>query len=359
MREHARSSRRAILLAGGLAVLGLLLSACGALTGSSDDRLPDEIDSEASEEIAAVLTLWIAALNRDEIGVSSFYTLTPGELGVSPEAGRVAYQRLAIEVAAYTRERLAYEFRGLRTATIEDDRAIVEFETNFGPRVVEMVVRGGQWKIFRLPRMLVPTEEGPVQIGTRVVREVERSPLERAWLVEFTNESDVPAMLLSAWAFTFDEQGYDEAIGSFTASASRFLRPGEATLARIDGRLRRADGTSTEIVGVFRRASESDQRSRVDVRAMEVALTREGPAERLTVTGRVTNPALELIAIRVIAALYDPAGELVALAPWRESGAQLIPGESVDISIPVSFNLHADDASRVDLLVFASTLPPQ
>ena len=92
---------------------------------------------------------------------------------------------------------------------------------------------------------------------------------------------------------------------------------------------------------------------------MEVALTREGLAERLTVTGRVTNPALELIAIRVIAALYDPAGELVALAPWRFSDTRLPPGESVDISIPISFNLHADDASRADLLVFASTLPPQ
>ena len=84
MREHARSSRRAILLAGGLAVLGLLLSACGALAGSSDDRLPDEIDSEASEEIAAVLTLWMAALNRDEIGVSSFVYPRSRRIGSEP-----------------------------------------------------------------------------------------------------------------------------------------------------------------------------------------------------------------------------------------------------------------------------------
>ncbi len=287
------------LLAVGLLAIAVLAAACGA--SDRGNGLPDSIGDEERDEISDVLENWIGALNRSELGGASAYTLTPGEVGPTPRQGTTAYQRLSVEVGAYTAERLEYEFQRVRSVTVADGRAAVTFETNFGPREAEMVVRDGKWKISRLPRMLVPSAEGPVNITTRVLRVIERSTYERTWLVEFTNESDVPALWNSGWALVFDEDGNENSVSSSALAIQPFLWPGEATLVRIDGVL---DGGRTaapaEIVPIFRRAFESDRRPVVDVSATGVALTTEGLADRMVVTGTVANPALEAIRVDVI-----------------------------------------------------------
>ena len=342
------------LLAVGLLAIAVLAAACGA--SDRGNGLPDSIGDEERDEISDVLENWIGALNRSELGGASAYTLTPGELGPTPRQGTTAYQRLSVEVGAYTAERLEYEFQRVRSVTVADGRAAVTFETNFGPREAEMVVRDGEWKISRLPRMLVPSAEGPVNITTRVLRVIERSTYERTWLVEFTNESDVPALWNSGWALVFDEDGNENSVSSSALVIQPFLWPGETTLVRIDGVL---DGGRTvapaEIVPIFRRAFESDRRPVVDVSATGVALTTEGLADRMVVTGTVANPALEAIRVDIIAAVYGAGGELLALVPWLGNGTEVPPGGSVDVSAVVSFSLRADGAVSADLFVHATS----
>ena len=346
------------LLAVGLLAIAVLAAACGA--SDRGNGLPDSIGDEERDEISDVLENWIGALNRSELGGASAYTLTPGEVGPTPRQGTTAYRRLSVEVGAYTAERLEYEFQRVRSVTVADGRAAVTFETNFGPREAEMVVRDGKWKISRLPRMLVPSAEGPVNITTRVLRVIERSTYERTWLVEFRNESDVPALWNSGWALVFDEDGNENSVSSSALAIQPFLWPGEATLVRIDGVL---DGGRTaapaEIVPIFRRAFESDRRPVVDVSATDVALTTEGLADRMVVTGTVANPALEAIRVDVTAAVYGAGGELLALVPWLGNGTEVPPGGSVDVSAPVSVSMRADHAVSADLFVHATSSRPQ
>ena len=262
-------------------------------------------------------------------------------------------------MAANTVEFLEYEFQGLDAVTAAGDYVVVTFETNFGRREAEMVLRDGLWKLSRFPRMLLPSAEGPLNITHRVLREVQRSSLERIWLVEFTNESDVPALWNSAWALVFDQDGNENAAGSSLLTTRPFLWPGESTLVRIDGRLRVGVGeTPAEIVPVFRRAFDSDRVVVVDVEATDVELTREGLAQRVVVTGSIANPDLFPIAAGAVALVYDDGGALLALASVRDN-VQVPPGGSAELSVVVPFGLGAEEATRAELAVLATTLRSQ
>ena len=337
-----------------LTALAILAAACNPFGGLGPDELPGEIGPQEREQIEKTLVKWLRALNDNDIGVSSEYTLTPGEMGSTSQNGIAAYERLTVEVSSFTAEGLSYEFQALGLASIEGDHVVVEFVTNFGRRQTELVRRVGVWRMTKLPRMLVATEEGPISITTTIHRAVQVSPTQRTWLVEFTNDSDVPALWFSAWILTVDADGNAISPRSANLWTQSFLRPGESTLVRIDGAFDESSNRLDAIVPVFRRAFEGDQGSVVDVPAGDVTFVPATASGNAMVTATVPNPALGAINASVLAAVYDRSGGLLALLPWVEGTGRLAPGEIAEVSIVVPAESKAGDGVAAELLVRAT-----
>jgi hypothetical protein len=319
------------LAAVALAALALLAAACGGL---GDDELPEEIGSSEREEIVEVLEAFFEGVNRYNPEVAGEVMLIPAELGI-PEVERMVW-----EIGALQGEELRFEFRslGVVAPAYDTDRAVpfvrARALTSFGERELQLVRRGGQWRLGAVPDLSVPSEVGTVHLQADVHRWGEDARGIPVVVGEVTNQGDDVAQVLSLAVLLLDNEGRSIGTGS-AYLAEAVLWPGtsvafRAALGSYGGV--QADDVSVVVLG--RRPHESDYE------AIENAQVDVSPAERLTTESgveaarsTVQNLGMRTVIVFAAAVAYDGNGQVMALGPGVSGGYQLEPGTEISIQI--------------------------
>ncbi|MDA0256684.1 MAG: hypothetical protein O3C25_02940, partial [Chloroflexi bacterium] len=272
MTRALRTSLRAALAA---TLIGLLLSGCGLVGGLGDDELPQELSSSHREDIEKTARAFVDGVGRYNPEIASFATLTPGELGIEE------FKRFVLQVGALESAEVPVEFRALGVTSIDAERAVVHatLATTLGNLEVDMVRRGGRWRVASLPDLAIPDAGAPYRVSWAVTNSYTSSSGALVVVGTLENVGDVTLLTLGAGGYIPGADGRAVSTGTAPIIADPFLLGGETTVFRVDltSEVTAAlDPAAFVLVPNFRLAREADARSETPVSVAPKSLT---PAE--------------------------------------------------------------------------------
>jgi hypothetical protein len=233
------------------------------------------------------------------------------------EVGRMNMQRMILEIAALQSGELAFEVEALGATTLDAaaGRVSARAATNYGPRDFVLTRRDGQWRVAKVPDLIVSQEYWPTKLSWEITNNYYSDDGNTLFVVgNVKNTGQVPGYMLTVGSFITDANGETLQTNRPPIAGSPFLDPGQETpflisLAKPGGV--EFDSTRVVIVPDFRQVPEGSAasfRKRINVEPLRAAWQSE------PVSYAVSNLEDKEYRVAVYGYFRDGTGKLLAVA---------------------------------------------
>lgn len=315
--------RTLALLGGGilaLVVAGVVLFLANPF-GLGPDELPESIGDSEREDIGDTLAAFFAGVDQYNPQVAGETMLTPGELGIEE------FARMVFEIAAVESAQLTFSFRSLGATELDGTAGLVRAvaATELGNVPVELVRRGGQWRVSAVPDLRIPEDRAPYRFEWEVTNSYGSDDGRTLSVIgELRNTGDSPWLVLGMPGALMGADGEAIRVDPSNITTRPFVDPGESYPFRVDFNLPNGaegvDPSGFRPIPNIRVAHPADRNLLASALTVDPA-EHEATPEQFQVV--VTNGESEARSARVIALVESANGQLLDVL---SSAAGTVPG---------------------------------
>jgi hypothetical protein len=233
------------------------------------------------------------------------------------DLGRMNMQRLILEVAALQSGKLTFQIQSLGATKLDAAAKQVSAHvvTNYGPRDFVLTRRDGQWRVARVPDLLVSQDYWPTKLSWDVTNRYYSDDGNTLFLAgTMKNTGNVPGYMLTVGAFITDANGETLQTNRPPIAGSPFIDPGQESpflisLGQPEGV--KFDTSRVVIVPDFRQVPPGSSESFKKQFVLEPPRLawQDGP-----MTYTLTNHEDKAYPIAIYGYFRDAAGKLLAVA---------------------------------------------